>query len=85
MSSTQTGTRPAPILPKRRLPDVPSAQLSLADTVAVFELNRLPDEVQRYLGAVAVFELETGRRPDYRSETFELGAIGTAGRDVSRG
>ncbi len=42
----------APIRPKRRLPAVPRAQLSLADEVATFELEQLPDEVLRYLAAV---------------------------------
>jgi hypothetical protein len=58
----------APILPKRRLPDVPSEQLSLADDVATFELNELPDEVRRYLAAVDTFRSE-GSAPTWRPET----------------
>lgn len=57
----------APILPKRRLPNVAPAQLSLADEVALFELNRLPDEVQRYLAAVDTFTAE-GSAPTWRPE-----------------
>ena len=62
-----------PILPKRRLANVPLAQLSLADEVAVFELNTLPDELARYLAAVDTFTAELGRRPYYRPESAELG------------
>lgn len=68
MSSTVTA---APVLPKRRLPSIPSAQLSLADEVATFELNTLPLEVQRYLAAVATFEFE-GCAPTWRAELAEL-------------
>lgn len=57
-----------PVLPKRRTADVSSAQLSLADYVATFELNRLPVEVARYLAAVDTFELE-GCAPTWRLET----------------
>lgn len=69
MASVQT----APILPKRRLPNVPTAQLSLADEVATFELNRLPDEVDRYLAAVAEYRL-AGSAPTWRAEWIEVGA-----------
>ena len=64
---------PAPVLPKRRLPNVPTVQLSLADEVATFELNRLPDEVQRYLAAVATFT-GAGSAPTWRTELDEVGA-----------
>jgi len=57
----------APILPNRRLPSNSSAQLSLADDVAAFELNRLPAEVLRYLAAVDVFRAE-GSAPKWRAE-----------------
>ena len=67
-----TVTKRAPILPKRRLPDVSTAQLSLADDVATFELNRLPDEVRRYLAAVDEYRRQ-GSEPSYRSELSELG------------
>jgi hypothetical protein len=62
--------KPAPvaaILPKRRLPNVPVPQLSLADEVRTFELNSLPDEVRRYLAAVDTFRLE-GSAPTWRAE-----------------
>lgn len=62
--------RPA-ILPKRRRPGDSPAQVSLADAVATFEVNALPLEVQRYLSAVATFELE-GCAPTWRPETGEL-------------
>ncbi len=62
-----TALQPAPILPKRRLPNVPVAQLSLADEVATFELNELPNEVQRYLAAVDAFRHE-GAAPTWRTE-----------------
>lgn len=58
----------APILPKRRLANVAPAQLSLADDVATFELNALPDEVRRYLAAVDTFRSE-GCAPTWRRET----------------
>jgi hypothetical protein len=64
---------PAPVLPKRRLPGVPVAQLSLADEVATFELNALPDEVQRYLAAVDEYRRQ-GSAPTWRSELAEVGA-----------
>lgn len=67
--------RVAPILPKRRLPDVPVAQLSLADEVATFELNRLPDEAMRYLSAVDEYR-RAGSAPTWRAETFELESVG---------
>lgn len=60
----------SPVKPKRRLAAVPVAQLSLADEVAVFEFNRLPDEVARYLAAVETFRLE-GSPPSWRRETGE--------------
>jgi hypothetical protein len=58
-----------PILPKRRLPNVPAAQLSLADEVRTFEVNRLPLEVEvsRYLAAVDTFTAE-GHPPTWRAE-----------------
>jgi hypothetical protein len=55
---------------KRRLADVPHAQLSLADEVQTFELNTLPNEVQRYLRAVDTFRA-AGHPPTYRDETVE--------------
>ena len=63
---------PAAIKPKRRLPSVPAAQLSLADEVAVFELNQLPDEVARYLAAVDTFRAE-GSAPTWRPELVDGG------------
>lgn len=59
-----------PVLPKRRLPGVPHEQLSLADAVAVFELNALPDEVTRYLAAVDEYR-RAGYPPNYRPESAE--------------
>jgi hypothetical protein len=50
------------------MPDVPHSQLSLADEVQTFELNALPDEVQRYLRTVDAFRA-AGYPPSYRSET----------------
>lgn len=61
----------APILPKRRLSHVPSAQLSLADEVRTFERNALPDEVQRYLAAVDAFRDEDAA-PTWRPERDEV-------------
>jgi hypothetical protein len=63
----------APVLPKRRLPSVPVAQLSLADEVSTFEHNALPDEVQRYLSAVDEYR-RAGAGPTWRSELVEVGA-----------
>lgn len=68
MSQTETvAPDRAPILPKRRLANVAPAQLSLADDVATFELNALPDEVRRYLAAVDTFRSE-GCAPTWRPE-----------------
>lgn len=61
-----------PVLPKRRLAGVPHAQLSLADEVARFETNALPDEVQRYLRAVDEYRA-AGYPPHWRPETHEGG------------
>lgn len=61
-----------PILPKRRAAGIPHAQLSLADEVATFELNALPDEVARYLRAVDTFRA-AGCPPAWRPETLERG------------
>jgi hypothetical protein len=66
-TGTHTAAPTAPILPKRRLASVPAAQLSLADEVATFEWNALPDEVQRYLSAVDTFTAE-GCAPTWRAE-----------------
>ena len=66
-------SRPAPVLPKRRLPNVPRVQLSLADEVATFELNALPAEVQRYLAAVDEYRLADSA-PTWRAEVHEVGA-----------
>ena len=57
---------------KRRLPGVPHAQLSLADEVARFETNALPDEVLRYLRAVDEYRA-AGYPPRFQSETQERG------------
>lgn len=51
-------------------PNVPAVQLSLRDEVAGLEVNTLPDEVARYLVAVATFELE-GCAPTWRPESLE--------------
>ena len=67
MDTVSVAPTSAPILPKRRRPDVPVAQLSLADEVATFELNELPDEVLRYLTAVDTFRDE-GCAPSWRRE-----------------
>ena len=66
MDSLATG----PIRPKRRMPNVAPAQTSLADEVATFEVNALPDEVQRYLAAVDTYRLE-GCEPTWRPEVGE--------------
>lgn len=63
------------VLPKRRTADVPSVQLSLADEVAVFELNTLPDEAQRYLATVEAFRA-AGCPPRWKNETDERGHDG---------
>lgn len=61
----------APIRPKRRRPDIPHAQLSLADEVQTFELNTLPVEVQRYLAAVDAYRA-AGYPPVWRLEREEV-------------
>lgn len=61
-----------PIRPKRRLPGVPHAQLALADEVARFETNALPDEVQRYLRAVDTYRA-AGYPPHWRPEGVNEG------------
>lgn len=66
-----TDATAAPIRPKRRLPDVPHAQLSLADEVQTFELNALPAEVQRYLAAVDAYRA-AGYPPVWRLEQDEV-------------
>lgn len=68
---SHTETAPARILPKRRTPDVPTAQVSLADAVATFELNALPLEAARYLATVDTFRA-AGAAPTWRAETEEL-------------
>jgi hypothetical protein len=54
----------------RRLGGVPHAQLSLADEVRTFEVNALPDEVQRYLRAVDEYRA-AGYPPVWRPEHDE--------------
>lgn len=73
MSARATAPRVATlaIRPKRRLPTVPAAQVSLADSVATFELNELPREVSRYLAAVDVYRA-AGSAPTWRAESDEL-------------
>lgn len=61
-----------PVLPKRREPGIPAAQLSLADEAAVFETNALPAEVQRYLAAVDEYRA-AGYPPVWRRERAEGG------------
>lgn len=62
---------------KRRLPGVPHSQLSLADEVRTFEVNALPDEVQRYLRAVDEYRA-AGYPPRFRSEVHERGTTHVA-------
>ena len=66
---TTATSAPVAILPKRRLPSVPPAQLSLADDVATFERNRLPLDIEvfRYLAAVDTFRAQ-GCAPTWRPE-----------------
>lgn len=59
---------PTIVAPKRREPHIPNAQLSLADEVARFELNALPDEVARYLSAVDEYRA-AGYPPVWRAES----------------
>lgn len=70
-----SATTAAPILSKRRLPSIPSAQLSLADSVRTFERNSLPLEATRYLAAVDVFRAN-GSAPTWRAESLEVPSDG---------